>query len=115
VDTDRIGSTEKEQDWIQKYRAALDVESGKESLIKAVSATFTKIVGILSFGMRFILRKRAGAPPNATGSKQSTKAALAQTPTMPDRRRNRVQRTVVKQSDAGKHPSLQRRSEKKVS
>jgi hypothetical protein len=114
MDTERVGSTENEQDWIQKYRDTLNVTSGTESRIKAVSATFSKVAGILGFTIRSILKKRVSTPPNAAVSKQPTKAGLVQTPTMPDRRLHSVQNIVVKQN-ARKRRSLQRRSEEKAS
>jgi hypothetical protein len=82
-----IGSTEEEQDWIQKYRTALEARSRTESRRKAVCATFSKVAGILSFGMRSILKKRASTSPNAVVSKQLTKAGLVPTPTILDRQR----------------------------
>jgi hypothetical protein len=115
METERFGSTEKEQDWIQKYRAALDVTSRTESRMKAVHSTFSKVAGIISFGMRSILKKRARTPPNAAVSKQPAKPGRVPTPTMPDQRVHSVQSSVVKESAARKHPSLQRRSQGKAS
>ena len=114
MDTERVGSTEKEQDWIQKYRAALDVTSATESRMKSMCATFGKVAGILSYAMRSILKKRAGTPPSARASKPPNKAGLVQAPTFPDRKLHSVQ-TVVKQSAARKHPSLRRQRGEKAS
>jgi hypothetical protein len=62
MDTETIGSTEKEQEWIRKYRAALDVGSRKGSNLKAVGATFGKVAKILILAIRSVLTKRAGTP-----------------------------------------------------
>jgi hypothetical protein len=115
MDTDTVSTAEKDQEWIQKYRAALDLPSGTESRMKSVYATFRKVAGILSVGMRSILKRRAIVPSNAAVSKQPTKAEVVQTPTMPDRRLRGVHRTVAKQSAARKRRSPRRQSGEKAS
>jgi hypothetical protein len=115
MDMEKVSSTEREQDWIQKYRAALDLPSGTESLVKAVCAPFRRVAGILRFGMHSILKKRAGTPQSAGVSKQPAEEGLVQTPTMPDRKPQSAQSNVVNQSAARKHPSRQRRSGEKAS
>jgi len=40
---DRTIDSEKEQEWIRKYRAALDAPSQKKSNLKALGATFFKV------------------------------------------------------------------------
>jgi hypothetical protein len=115
MDAETISSTNNEQDWIQKYRAALDMPSGSESRMKALRATFSKVAGILSSGIRSILKTQAIAPPVSPAPKQPTKAGLVQTPTMADLKPRVVHRTAVKQSTARKRPSPQRRRRDKAS
>ena len=115
MDTETISSTSNEQDWIQKYRAALDMPSGSESRMKALRATFSKVAAILSSGIRSILKTQAIAPPVSPVPKQPTEAGLVQTPMIPDLKPRGVHRTAVKQSAARKRPSPQRRRRDKAS
>ena len=85
MDTETIGSTEKEQEWIRKYRAALDVASRKGSNLKAVGATFGKVAKILSLALHSVLTKRTGTPI-PVASAHATKMVLVPTSTTPDRR-----------------------------
>ena len=95
MDTETIGSIEKEQEWIRKYRAALDVPSRKGSKLKAVGATFGKVAKILNLALRSVLTKRASTPIPAA-SAQATKMILVPTSTTPDRRLQDRQSPVVK-------------------
>jgi hypothetical protein len=112
METENVGSFEHEQEWIQKYRAALDVASGTESRMKAVHAVFKKVARIISLGMRSILEKRA-TPAKAAVCKQSAKVEIV--PTTMLARKRKVQSAVVKQRPARSQPSLQRRSRGKAS
>jgi hypothetical protein len=94
MDTETIGSIEKEQEWIRKYRAALDVPSRKGSKLKAVGATFGKVAKILNLALRSVLTKRASTPI-PVASAQATKV-LVPTSTTPDRRLQDRQSPVVK-------------------
>ncbi len=93
MDTETIGSTEKEQEWIRKYRAALDVASRKGSNLKAVRATFGKVAKILILAIRSVLTKRASTPIPAAA--QATKMVVP-TSTTPDRRLQGRPSPVVK-------------------
>jgi hypothetical protein len=95
MDTETIGSTEKEQEWIRKYRAALDLPSRKGSKLKAVGATFGKVAKILNLALRSVLTKRAGTP-TPVASAQATKMVLVPTSTTPDRRLQGRHSPVVK-------------------
>jgi hypothetical protein len=114
MDTETIGSAEKEQEWIRKYRAALDVPSRKGSRLKAVRATFGKVARILIRAMRSLLMKRTSTP-TAAASAQATKVLLVSSPTKPDRRPHGVQSPVVNSVVARKHPSPRCRSTEKAS
>jgi hypothetical protein len=95
MDTETIGSIEKEQEWIRKYRAALDVPSRKGSKLKAVGATFGKVARILILALRSALTKRASTQIPVASS-QATKIVLVPTSTMPVRRLQDRQSPVVK-------------------
>jgi hypothetical protein len=95
MDTETIGSTEQEQEWIRKYRAALDVASRKGSSLKAVGVTFGKVAKILILAIRSVLTKRASTPIPA-GAAQATKMVPLPTSTTPDRRLQGGQSLVVK-------------------
>jgi len=95
MDTETIGSIDKEQEWIRKYRAALDVPSRKGSKLKAVGATFGKVAKILNLALRSVLTKRASTPI-PVASAQETKMVLVPTSTTPDRRLQGRQNPVVK-------------------
>jgi hypothetical protein len=112
---ERIGSTTKEEDWIRKYRAALEMQSPKQSLVKAVVATFSEVAEILRFGMRSMLTIRTRISPNPAASKPPTKVESVRALTMPDRRLRRVESTVTKQLVARKRTSRQRGSGAKAS
>jgi hypothetical protein len=94
MDTETIGSTETEQEWIRKYRAALDVASRKGSNLKAVGATFGKVAKILTLAARSVLTKRASTPIPAVAA-QAAKMVLLPTSTTPDRRLQGRQSPVV--------------------
>jgi hypothetical protein len=94
MDTETVGSTEKEQEWIRKYRAALDLPSRK-SRLKAVGATFGKVAKNLILGIRSVLPKRASTPVPVV-SAQATKMILVPTSTMSDRGAQGRQSIVVK-------------------
>ena len=94
MDTETIGSIDKEQEWIRKYRASLDVPSRKGSKLKAVGATFGKVAKILNLALRSVLTKRASPPIPAAA--QATKMILVPTSTTPDRRLPDRQSPVVK-------------------
>jgi hypothetical protein len=93
MDTETIGSTETEQEWIRKYRAALDVASRKGSNLKAVRASFGKVAKILILAIRSVLTKRASPPIPAAA--QATKMVVP-TSTTPDRRLQGRPSPVVK-------------------
>jgi|SRR5579863_466004 len=94
MDTETIGSSETEQEWIRKYRAALDLPSRK-SRLKAVGATFDRLAKILILGIRSALTKQAGTlVPVATA--QATKMMLVPASTMPDQAVRGSQSLVVK-------------------
>ena len=95
MDTETIGSIDKEQEWIRKYRAALDVPSRKGSKLKAVGATFGKVAKILNLALRSVLTKRASTPIPAA-SAQASKMVLVPTSTTRDRRLQDRQSPVVK-------------------
>jgi hypothetical protein len=95
MDTETIGSIDKEQEWIRKYRASLDVPSRKGSKLKAVGATFGKVAKILNLALRSVLTKRASTPI-PVASAQATKMILVPTSTTPDRRLQDRQSPVVK-------------------
>jgi len=95
MDTETIGSIDKEQEWIRKYRAALDVPARKGSMLKAVGATFGKVAKILNLALRSVLTKRASTPI-PVASAQETKMVLVPTSTTPDRRLQGRQNPVVK-------------------
>jgi hypothetical protein len=95
MEMETIGSTKKEQEWIRKYRAALDVPSRKGSRLKAVGATFGKVAKILILALRSALTKRASTPI-PVASAQATKMVLVPTSTTPDRRLQNRQSPLVK-------------------
>jgi hypothetical protein len=95
MDTETIGSIEKEQEWIRKYRAALDVPSRKGSKLKAVGGTFGKVAKFVILALRSVLTKRASTPI-PVASAQTTKMALVSTSTTPDRRPQDRQSPIVK-------------------
>lgn len=95
MDTEMIGSIEKEQEWIRKYRAALDVPSRKGSKLKAVGATFGKVAKILVLALRSALPKRASTPILVL-SAQATKMVLVPTSTTPDQSLQGRQSPIVK-------------------
>jgi hypothetical protein len=94
MDTETIGSTEKEQEWIRKYRAALDLPSRK-SRLKAVGATFGKLAKVLVLAIRSVLAKRASTPVPVV-SAQATKMILVPISTMSDQSVQGSQSLVVK-------------------
>ena len=85
MDSETICSSQQEQEWIRKYRAALDVPSRKRSKLKAVAATFGKVAKILNLALRSVLTKRASTPI-PVASAQASKMVLVPTSTTPDRR-----------------------------
>lgn len=93
-------NAEKEQEWIRKYRAALDTPSRKTSKLKALGASFGKVTKILAFRIRSVLTKRANTPNPAT-SAQATKVILLPSSTMPDRAVEGTQSLVVKSIPPG--------------
>jgi hypothetical protein len=95
MDTETIGSTEKEQEWIRKYRTAHDVASRKGSNLKAVGATFGKVAKILILAVRSVLTKRASTPIPAVAA-PTAEMVLLPTSTTPDRRLQGRQSPVVK-------------------
>jgi hypothetical protein len=95
MDTETIGSSEQEQEWIRKYRAALDVPSRKGWSLKAVGATFGKVAKILILALRSALTKRASTPI-PVASAPATKMVLVPTSTTPDQRLQDRQSPVVK-------------------
>jgi hypothetical protein len=111
---ERIDATQKEQDWIEKYRAALDARLNRKSRMKSMCATFGKVAGILSSAMRSILAKRPVTSPNEAGSKQPTTAGLVPTPIVPDQRLS-AQMPVVEQGAPREQSSPQHQSEAKAS
>jgi hypothetical protein len=80
---DKTIDSEKEQEWILKYRAALDAPSQKKSNLKALGATFVKVSKTLTVGIRSVLTKRASTPSPEV-STEATKLILVPTLTMPD-------------------------------
>jgi len=95
MDSETIGSSQQEQEWIRKYRAALDVPSRNGSKLKAVSATFGKVAKILILALRSVLTKRASTPI-PVASAQATKMVLVPTSMTPDRRLQDRQSPIVK-------------------
>ncbi|HSY98036.1 MAG TPA: hypothetical protein VK788_00955 [Terriglobales bacterium] len=95
MDSETICSSQQEQEWIRKYRAALDVPSRKRSKLKAVAATFGKVAKILNLALRSVLTKRASTPI-PVASAQATKMVLVPTSTTRDRRLQDRQSPVVK-------------------
>jgi hypothetical protein len=95
MDTETIGSIEKEQEWIRKYRAALDVPSRKGSKLKAVGATFGKVAKILNLALRTVLTKRASTPIPVASALANT-MVLVPTSTTPDQRLHGRQSPAVK-------------------
>jgi len=59
-------SLEKEQDWIRKYRAALDAPAGTESRLQGFSGLLGKAVGMLRAGLDAIRRTASAAKAAAT-------------------------------------------------
>lgn len=104
MDSETICSSQQEQEWIRKYRAALDVPSRKRSKLKAVAATFGNVAKILNLALRSVLTKRASTPI-PVASAQATKIVLVPTSTTRDRRLQDRQSPVVKSAAPGKHCS----------
>jgi len=82
MDTKKTCSSEKEQDWIQKYRAALDMSSADEFRPSAMNTAFSKAVATLRVGLRFILRKPVWTMLKAAVFKRLAKTELVRKPTM---------------------------------
>lgn len=100
MDTQTIGSTDTEQEWIQKYRATLDGRSRKESKLKTVGVVLVNIAKILILGLRSVLTKRAGTA-NRAASTQATKIVPASTSTMLDRGVQCGQDLAIQSAQAG--------------
>jgi hypothetical protein len=94
MDTETIGSIEQEQEWIRKYRAALDVPSRKGSNLKAAGAIFGKVKKILILALRSVLTKPARPIPVV--SAHATKTVLIPTSTTPHQTLQGRQSPVVK-------------------
>ena len=112
MDAKRICSSEKEQDWIQKYRAALDISSADESRPNAIRTAFSKAAATLRFGIGSLLQKAVSALRKPVVRMQPTKAEGVPTPTMSELRPLSVRSSVVA---AAKHPSPRGLSTEKAS
>ena len=113
MNIERISSTEKEQEWIQKYRAALDISSGDESRTNPVSAAVRRVAETLRVSMQTVLKKPVASLLKASLFRQRAKAELAATPTMVALRPRSVHDAI----DAAlrRPPSPQHLSEEKAS
>jgi hypothetical protein len=103
MDAEKISPIEKEQAWIEKYRAALEMKPDDEPGANAVRAGLERTRQNLSYYARFVLYKMANAT-RSVRHKLSTKTALLQTQVDLRQRLQRMEGAVLRKVPQSQAP-----------
>lgn len=113
MDLSRNESTEKEQDWIQKYRAALNEAPATGSRAAAMRSLCSKVAERLMLTVRSILRTGNRAIPAV--SKLPRGVRLMQPQTATTRKPQSIKDPDLKPTAVKKRPAPQRRRKEQAS